>query len=198
MALRTFTFTGWSWSAVFAGVVASLIFQVLLIMAGFGFGLLSIDVPTADSAPKAVSWAVFAWWAVSGVMSAFVGGWVAAHFSEAFTAETRATHGLMAWALATLIVIGTAALAAESSLAGNLGGPTGTAIAQYQRLSEPRAQTTGQARATASPATLETARRNLAMVMIGSFFALIFGAGAAVAGSQWLPEEIRMRDARLP
>src|SRR5438105_12139708 len=115
MAIHTFTFRGWTWSAVFAGVIGSLIFQVLLTMAGFGFGLLSIDVPTADSAPKAVSWAVFAWWAVSGVMSAFVGGWVAAHFSETFTAETRATHGLMAWALATLIVIGTAALAAENS-----------------------------------------------------------------------------------
>jgi hypothetical protein len=193
MAIRNFTFSGWSWSAVFAGVIASLIFQVLLVMAGYGLGLLTIDVPTADSAPKAVSWAVFAWWAVSGVMSAFVGGWVAAHFSENFTAETRATHGLMAWALATLIVIGTAAFAAESSLAGNLVGPTSTVMAQYHRLSEPRAaQTVGQARG--APTSLEQARRNLAMAMIGSFFALLFGAGAAVAGSQWLPDDVRTHE----
>jgi hypothetical protein len=37
-------------------------------------------------------------------------------------------------------------------------------------------------------AQLEQARRNLALAMIGSFVALVFGAGAAVAGSQWLPE----------
>jgi len=44
----------------------------------------------------------------------------------------------------------------------------------------------------AVPAThktqLELARRNLALAMIGSFVALLVGAGAAVAGSQWLPE----------
>jgi hypothetical protein len=195
MALRTYTFAGWSWSAVFAGVIASLVFQVLLVMAGFGFGLLTIDVPTAESAPKAVTWAVFAWWAVSGVMSAFVGGWTAANFSEMFTPEARATHGLIAWALATLIVVGSAAFAASNSLAGNLIGPSGTALGQYQRLLDPRAPTAGQARPT--QAQLDQARRNLALAMIGSFVALIVGAGAAVAGSQWLPET-RTRDVRTP
>ena len=37
----------------------------------------------------------------------------------------------------------------------------------------------------------------LALVMLASFFALIVGAGAATAGSQWLPDE-RVRDAREP
>ena len=38
MAARVhmFTFSGWSWSAVIAGVITSLIFQVLLVMIGFG------------------------------------------------------------------------------------------------------------------------------------------------------------------
>ena len=193
MAIRFYTFTGWSWSAVFAGVIASLVFQVLLVMAGFGFGLLTVDVPTAEGAPKAVTWAVFAWWAVSGVMSAFLGGWTAASFSESFTPEGRATHALMAWALATLIVVGAAGFAATSSTAGQLVGPTGTAFAQYQRLLEPRAA--AQARPT--QAQLDQARRNLAIVMIASFGALIVGAGAAVAGSQWLPE-VRPRDVRNP
>ena len=162
-------------------------------MAGFGFGLLTVDVPTAEGAPKAVTWAVFAWWAVSGVMSAFLGGWTAASFSESFTPEARATHALMAWALATLIVVGAAGFAATSSTAGHLVGPTGTAFAQYQRLLEPRAA--AQARPT--QAQLDQARRNLAIVMIASFGALIVGAGAAVAGSQWLPE-VRPRDVRNP
>ena len=33
--------------------------------------------------------------------------------------------------------------------------------------------------------------------MIGSFVALLVGAGAAIAGSQWLPE-MRPRDVRMP
>jgi hypothetical protein len=38
-------------------------------------------------------------------------------------------------------------------------------------------------------AQLEQARRNLALTMIGSFVALLVGACAGVAGSQWLPED---------
>jgi hypothetical protein len=178
-----FTFRGWSWSAVFVGVIAALIFQALLSMLGFGLGLLTVDVPTADSAPKAVTWAVFTWWAVSGVISAFVAGWFAANFSETFSAEGRATHGLLAWALATLLVIAATGFGASTSVAGNLGGPAVTAFGQYRTLSAPEARTRP------TQAQLEAARRNLAMVMLGSFVALLVGAGAALAGSQWLPEE---------
>jgi hypothetical protein len=195
MAFRSFTFSGWTWSAVFAGVITALVFQVLLVMAGFGFGLLTIDVPTADNAPKAVTWGVFTWWAVSGVIGAFAGGWVAANFSDSFTPEGRATHGLMSWALATLIVVGVTASAANT-IAGNLIGPIGTSYAQYHRLTDPpRVGTTAPARPT--QAQLEAARRNLALVMLASFFALLVGAGAAVAGSQWMPDA-RVRDAREP
>jgi hypothetical protein len=177
------SFRGWSWSAVFVGVIASLIFQALLVMIGFGLGLLTIDVPTGDTAAKAVSWAVFTWWAVSGVISAFVGGWVAANFSDTFAPENRAIHGLIAWALATIIVLGATGFAGSNSLAGTLGGPTATAFGQYRTIME----TDGRTRPTR--AQIDAARHNLALVMLGSFFALIVGAGAAVAGSQWLPEE---------
>ena len=101
---------------------------------------------------------------VSGVMSAFVGGWTAANFSPAFTPERRATHALMAWGLATLIIVGAAGLASSSSLATSLMGPTATTMAYYQRASEPRLQTTGQAR---PKSQIEQARRNLALAMIG-------------------------------
>jgi hypothetical protein len=196
MAFRSYTFSGWTWSAVFAGVITALIFQVLLVILGFGFGLLAIDVPTADAAPKAVSWAIFTWWAVSGVIAAFAGGWVAANFSDSFTPEGRATHALMAWAVATLIVIGVTAFTTANSVASNLVGPAGTTWAQYQRLVEPRAVAPAQARP-ATQAQLEQARRNLAIAMLASFFALLIGAGAATAGSQWLPDE-RVHDARQP
>ena len=39
MAIHQFSVRNWTWSAVFAGVIASLVFQVLLLMAGFLFEL---------------------------------------------------------------------------------------------------------------------------------------------------------------
>ena len=72
MAPRTVPngFFGWTWSAVLAGVFASLVVQILLTMLGFGIGLLAIDVPTAQSAPAGAGWAAFVWWAVSGIIAA--------------------------------------------------------------------------------------------------------------------------------
>lgn len=45
-----YSFAGWTWSAVFVGTITALIFQLLLLMAAYGVGLLSIDVPTAGAA----------------------------------------------------------------------------------------------------------------------------------------------------
>lgn len=191
MALRTYSFAGWTWSAVIVGVIGSLVFQVLLMLLGVGFGLLAVDVPTADSAPKAVSWAVFTWWAASGVASAFFGGWLAGQFAETITPEGRAAHALATWAIATLIVVGAAGATAGGSatIASNLAGPYTSAYSQFNRLTEPRVQTAGQARPV-TQAQLEQARRNLAMLTLASFVALLVGAGAAVAGSQWMPDTV--------
>ena len=135
---------------------------------------------------------------VSGVMSAFVGGWTAANFSPAFTPESRATHGLMAWGLATLIVVGAAGLASSSSLATSLMGPTATTMAYYQRASETRLQTTGQARP--SQSQLEQARRNLARTKPGDIpveqptkFDLIINLTTAKALALTIPESFLAR-----
>jgi integrase len=81
------------------------------------------------------------------------------------------------------VVVGAAGLSASNSIAGDLARPTVSAIGQYRTF-----ETRGTARP--SQAQLEQARRNLALAMIGSFVALLVGAGASVAGSQWLPENV--------
>jgi hypothetical protein len=76
---RTSTaFSGWTWQAILAGVFMSLVVQILLTMLGFGVGLLSVDIPTADAAPAGAGWAAFVWWAASGIIAAFIGGAIAA------------------------------------------------------------------------------------------------------------------------
>src|SRR5437868_15444414 len=125
-------FFGWTWSAVLAGVFASLVVQILLTMLGFGVGLLAIDVPTAQSAPAGAGWAAFVWWAVSGIVAAFIGGAVAAANSPDQTGLGRVGHALASWAVATVLVVTATALTAGSAtnIASNLAGPAGAANAR--------------------------------------------------------------------
>lgn len=43
----------WTWSSVMAGVIASLVVQVMLTMLGLGIGLLSIEAPSDG---RTISW----------------------------------------------------------------------------------------------------------------------------------------------
>jgi hypothetical protein len=175
-------FFDWTWSAVLAGVFTSLVVQILLVMLGLGVGLLTIDVPTAESAPSTAGHIAFVWWAVSGIIAAFAGGAVAAANAPDQSNAGRVGHALAAWAVAVVIVVGASALTAGSAanVASNLAGPTTSAAARIAAIS-PARDTTGQPRRTPTQAQVEEARRHFAYTMLASFFALLLGAGAAYA-----------------
>jgi hypothetical protein len=189
-----------SWTSVLAGVIAALIVHVLLVMLGVGIGLLSVDTSTVTTSPVGVSWGAFLYWAISGIIAAFVGGSVAGAVSPALTGGA---HGLAAWAVATLIVIGTATLGVGStaSLANNLVGP----IASVARLNDltrdtGTSGTVGQ-RQTTNQQEIEAARRAVAGGMLGSFIALLIGAAAAffggIVGNQNAPGDPLESDTRM-
>ena len=186
MAPRTLqnAFFAWTWSAVLAGVFASLVVQILLTMLGFGIGLLAIDIPTASSAPAAAGWAAFVWWAVSGIIAAFIGGAVAAANSPDQTGLVRVGHALAAWSVATVVVVAATALipASTTSIAGNLIGPSYAASSRIAALSGvPGRETVGSAVRSPTQAQIDEARKHFAYVMFASFCALLLGAGAAYA-----------------
>jgi hypothetical protein len=186
MASRTVPniFAGWTWSAVLAGVFASLVVQILLTMLGFGIGLLAIDIPTASSAPAGVGWAAFVWWAVSGIIAAFIGGAVAAANSPDQTNLGRVGHALAAWSVATVVVVAAAAMmpASSSSIASNLVGPSYAASARVAYFSNNTGrETVGSTAKPATQAQIDEARKHFAYAMFASFCALLLGAGAAYA-----------------
>src|SRR5215207_2551736 len=162
MAPRTVPngFFGWTWSAVLAGVFASLVVQILLTMLGFGIRLLAIDVPTAQSAPASAGWAAFVWWAVSGIIAAFIGG----ANSPDQTGLGRVGHALGAWAVATVVVVAASAMipASATSVASHLVGPSYTASARMAALSgtPSRGETVGSTARSATQAQMEEARRH--------------------------------------
>jgi hypothetical protein len=96
-----------SWGAILAGVVVALAIQILLAMLGAGIGLGVIEPTQAGDNPTATSMGIgaAAWWALSGIIAAAIGGWVAARLAGIPSREVGLLHGFATWATATLLVL---------------------------------------------------------------------------------------------
>src|SRR5262245_591187 len=180
---RLFHWSDMSWSAITAGMLVSLVAQILLTMLGIGAGVIPVDAASATGPSGDVNWAAFLWWAGSGILAAFAGGYVAAVAAKGL--YSGPAHALMAWGLAVVLVVAVAAVTAATSanIASSLAGPTTASLAHLNALSDaPRGlrTTTGQS----SPAgnDVEAARRAVAKGMLASFVALIVGALVAFMG----------------
>jgi hypothetical protein len=170
----------WTWSAVAAGVVAALIVQVMLTMLALGVGLLSIDVPTANAAPITVSTAALLWWICSGIFSAFVGGAVAGAYAPAPSDKVRSVHGIAAWAVATLIVVGASTLT-SGALVTAMSSPAYSVTQRMANVSRPGTPPLNAQQA-------EQLRKAFAGMMLASVVGLLAGAFAASVGGWWSRE----------
>jgi hypothetical protein len=97
-----------SWAAVFGGAIVALAFQMLFTTLGAGIGAAAIDPYDRDNPVKGVPTGALVWWLVTGLISLFVGGWVAGKLSGAtsFSDASIAVggmHGLVMWSLATVL-----------------------------------------------------------------------------------------------
>ena len=119
-----------SWAAVVAGAVAAAALALVLVAFGSGLGLSSIS-PWSGSGVLGSTFQIGTgiYLVIVGVMSSAVGGyvagrlrtkWVGVHNNEVFFRDTA--HGLLAWALATLIsataLTSTTAYLASGAVAG--------------------------------------------------------------------------------
>jgi len=119
-----------SWAAIVAGAVAAAALTLVLVAFGSGLGLSSIS-PWSGSGVSASTFKVGTgiYLVIIGVMSSAIGGyvagrlrtkWVGVHNNEVFFRDTA--HGLLAWALATLIsataLTSTTAYLASGAVAG--------------------------------------------------------------------------------
>jgi hypothetical protein len=170
----------WTWSAILAGVVTSLIIQALLTMLALGVGLFSVDLPTAANAPITVSTAALLYWIASGIFAAFAGGAVAGAYAPVDDDSARSVHAVASWAVAALIVLAVAAFAAgsTSTVASNMAGPNSAVASRIAAVREqPNAQLSAQ--------QAEQFRKAFATTMLASVVGLLAGAVAAGAGGYW-------------
>jgi hypothetical protein len=118
---RTMLINRVSWAAVLAGVVVALVVQLILNMIGIGIGASTLDPGAGASANPSVSgFSIGAgiWWTISGILAALAGGYAAGRLAGKPKESTAGWHGLVAWALTTLIVF----YLLTSAVGGIVGG----------------------------------------------------------------------------
>lgn len=159
------------WGAVVAGVIVALVGQVLFTLLGAGLGAATFDDASADT----ITLGAFAWWLVSGIASAFAGGWTAGWVSGSSPSVDRvegAWQAFLSWAAAALIVAALVlSMAASSTLVARMAGPLTYSVT---RTVERAAAGSEGDQAVVADVTQKGA--------LASFFALLIGAVLAMGG----------------
>ncbi len=94
------------WSAIAAGMVIAVVVQLVLSLLGAGIGFSTID-PLRFSSPDASTFGIGAavWWIVTSMIALYAGGWVAGHLAASPLRSDAMLHGLLTWAVATIVSV---------------------------------------------------------------------------------------------
>jgi hypothetical protein len=108
-----------SWAAIFGGVILVVAVQLLLSMLGAGIGLGTVNT-NSGATPDASSFGLAAgiWWVVSSSIALAFGGYVAAWLAGIEIRWDGVLHGLITWAIATLLTL----YLLTSAVGGLIGG----------------------------------------------------------------------------
>jgi hypothetical protein len=90
------------WSAIAAGLVVALAAWLTLQLLGVGVGLTAVDVD-ADGSLRGAGIGAGVWSVIAPLIALFIGGYVAAHMSNTWNRAGGAVHGLVLWALTTVV-----------------------------------------------------------------------------------------------
>ena len=92
-----------SWAALLAGVTVALVSQLLLGVLGIAIGASTID-PLREADPAAgLGTGAGIWFALTGLISLFAGGWTAGHLAGIPRITDSTLHGVLTWGLSTLL-----------------------------------------------------------------------------------------------
>lgn len=128
-----------SWGAIIAGAILALVLQVMFGLLGLGIGLATVD-PQGGGTPSATALSSGAgiYAGVTILLSIFAGAYVAARMAGTFSRRDSAIHGLVTWAVATLVAVWlvasgasaivTGAFGAVGSVAQSIGGAAGAVV----------------------------------------------------------------------
>jgi len=168
-----------SWGALIAGALIALIVHLMLTLLGLGVGAMTLEPTGGQAVPEGLGIGAAIWSGVSVLIAMFVGGWFAGYLAGAPEKTDGALHGLVAFALATLVSLWLVTSAAGTLFAGAgsaMQGPLGQQAEQGQA---PQAmQQAGQQGEQAA----DTAASAVAQAGLWGFIVLLLGAVVAGLG----------------
>ena len=117
-----------SWGAIFAGFVIATAIQAVLSVLGAAIGFAAFDPGQGDSFGS-LSIGVAVWFAVTAMISLFVGGLTTGRLAGVLTRGDGRLHGIVVWGLSTLLAIYFASIGAGRLLGGAFSFATSTTSA---------------------------------------------------------------------
>lgn len=196
-----------SWGGVFAGVVAVLLIQLILLLLGLA---VAGGKTAATQSLRGVGVGAGIWWILSGVIAAFFGAMVASRLASVPNKTDGTLNGLVSWATAQLVAMALAATAlgtlisgAGNVLAGSMqaagqgrgigvygyvqpetGAPTTQPAGQVGQQAGEAARQAQQTIEGQKPEQVEEAGKATALVAVWALLTLLLsGAAAAIGGS---------------
>lgn len=127
--------SGVSWGAIFAGAAAASALSLVLFLLGSGLGLAAIS-PWSYNSATAIGVSTILWISFTQLAAAAVGGymagrlrtkWAGLHTDEVYFRDTA--HGLLAWAVATILAALLASGALKSAVSDAVDAGAGVAKA---------------------------------------------------------------------
>jgi len=116
------------WSAVFAGGACSVGIWLVLELLGVGAGLYAHHAADSAGAMHAASIATRVWSLIAQVIALFIGGVVVGRFAQTYERRLAGLHGLVMWALTSLVGMWATVWVVAMITAGvqRIGGGIGT------------------------------------------------------------------------
>ena len=107
-----------SWGAIFAGATVVIAVQLLLNLFGAGVGAATINPQQGQLPGQGFALGAVIWFALSCIISLFIGGWLAGRLAGSPSEQVGALHGVVTWAVASLALV----YMLSTAVGGLLGG----------------------------------------------------------------------------
>ena len=154
-----------SWGAIFAGVITFFAIHITLTLLGVGIGASTVDPQQEANPVRGLGIGTAIWVFISGLVSLFIGGWVAGRVSGNPDRAEGRMHGFLTWCLGTVLsvfILTTAVsglLGGTASMLGSLGSTTVQSVAGQQNQSGGQRSDVDVASLATDPETQDLAKK---------------------------------------
>ncbi|HUR44874.1 MAG TPA: hypothetical protein VMZ27_03280 [Candidatus Saccharimonadales bacterium] len=94
-----------SWGAIFAGLLVTIVVQMMLTLLGIGLGAASIDPLKEQNPGQGLALGSAIWLIVSALIATFIGACISGRLSGAPRTADGLLHGVVTWSAATVLTV---------------------------------------------------------------------------------------------